>query len=170
MQVCAFVYHISQLLDWRALRSHLEHGARVSHRLWNEVLVILIAVIVIVVIDIVLGIAVVIVCSRLLKELGSPLCVGGPMEAPAPKRPRASVFSREPFDLPSDMDTEELVALRDRLRKRLAMLEATLEKRGARGTTNKPSCEHVFVFHPTLAPRDNGSLDDGMCTLCGCSA
>ena len=148
------VPHVSVVI-WRALFSHLAHGARVSHRLCNKVLVSII-VVVLIVLDI---------CSRLSRNSVRP--VSGPMEAPAQKKQRTSLFSPEPFYLPSDIDIEELLALRDLLIKRLRMLEEALE---ARRTTTKPSCEHVFRFCQSSGPRDNNCFDDRVCTFCGCYA
>jgi len=94
------------------------------------------------------------------------------MEPPAQKKHRTAVrsaISLEPFYLPSNLSIEELVALRDLLKQRLAMLEEALERRGRGDATKKPSCEHVFIFYQSLGPRDNGCFDR-ICTLCGCSA
>jgi len=94
------------------------------------------------------------------------------MEPSAQKKQRIaarSAISLEPFYLPSNLSTEELVALRDRLKQRLARLEEALERRGRGVVTNKP-CEHVFAFCSRLGPRDNGCFEDCVCTLCGSSA
>jgi len=94
------------------------------------------------------------------------------MEPSAQKKQRTAVrsaISLEPFDLPSNLSTEELVALRDLLKQRLALLEEALERRGRGDATNTPSCEHAFTFYPRLGPRDNGCFEDRVCTRCGCS-